>query len=151
TGDFTGDGAADILATSETTSNPVALLRNQAPAPPRVQAAPQVNDGTGPQRSRVTSLTVTFTAQVSFAGPVEAAFQLTRTGGGNVGGFTATASVVNGVTVVVLSGFTGAETQFGSLADGFYTLRVLANQVSVGGVPLDGDGNGVGGDDYVLA
>ena len=53
------------------------------------------------------------------------------------------------MTVVTLTGFTGAETQFGSLADGRYTLTVRANQVTAGGLQLDGDGDGTGGDDYV--
>jgi hypothetical protein len=35
-------------------------------------------------------------------------------------------------------------------ADGRYSLFVLANQVTAGGQQLDGDGNGTGGDDFVL-
>ncbi len=108
-----------------------------------------VNDGTSAQRSRVTSLTVTFTTQVTFAGAVADAFQLSRLGGGAVGGFTATANVVGGVTVVTLTGFTGAETRSGSLADGFVRVTVLAGQVSAGGLQLDGDGNGSPGGDFV--
>ncbi len=109
----------------------------------------QVNasQANGTQRSRVTAVTVTFTAQVTFVGPVADAFDLSRIGGGAVGGFTATASVVGGVTVVTLSNFTGAETQFGSLADGRYSLTVRANQI-VGG--FDGNGDGTAGDDYSL-
>jgi hypothetical protein len=118
-----------------------------APAP--AVASVTINDGSA-QRSRVTSLTVTFGSQVTFAGLVADAFRLSRIGGGAVGGFTATAGVVNGVTVVTLSGFSGAETQFGSLADGRYALTVLASQVSAGGLGLDGNGDGLGGDDYVL-
>jgi probable HAF family extracellular repeat protein len=118
------------------------------PSPPRVQAV-SVNNGSA-QRSRVTSLTVTFSAQVSFAGSVAGAFRLSRIGGGSVGGFTATPSIVGGVTVVTLSGFFGAETRFGSLADGGFSLTVLANQVSVGGQQLDGNGDGIPGGDYVL-
>ncbi len=102
----------------------------------------------GTQRSRVTSVTVTFSTQVTFAGSVAAAFGLSRIGGGAVGGFTATANVVGGVTVVTLTGFTGAETEFGSLADGRYSLTVRANQI-VGG--FDGNGDGTAGDDYALA
>lgn len=37
-----------------------------------------------------------------------------------------------------------------SLADGNYELTLNASRVSLGGIPLDGDGNGVGGDDYVF-
>ena len=42
--------------------------------------------------------------------------------------FSATTSVIGGVTVVTLSGFTGSEAQFGSLKDGRYTLTALASQ-----------------------
>ena len=81
----------------------------------------------------MTRLDVTFSTQVTFAGPVGNAFTLVRNGGGSVG-FTATANIVGGVTVVTLDNFTGGLTEFGSLADGRYTLTVLANQVSAGGV-----------------
>jgi uncharacterized delta-60 repeat protein len=111
-------------------------------------AVAQVNDGSA-QRSMVTSLTVTFSSPVSFAGPVASAFTLTRTGGGTVI-FTATASSLNGVTVVTLNNFTGSETQFGSLADGRYTLTALANQISAGGMALDGNGDGTAGGNYVF-
>jgi hypothetical protein len=97
----------------------------------------------------VTSLTVRFNAQVTFAGSVAQAFTLARSGGGAVA-FTATASVVNGATVVTLSGFTGSETEFGSLKDGRYTLTALAAQINVGGAALDGDGDGVAGGNYVF-
>jgi hypothetical protein len=108
-----------------------------------------VNDGSA-QRSRVTSLTVTFSTQVTFAGPVGSAFTLTRTGDNAAVSFTATSSVVGGVTVVTLSGFTGTATEFGSLADGRYTLTTLAAQVSAGGRQLDGNGDGTAGDNYTF-
>jgi hypothetical protein len=101
--------------------------------------ATQVNDGTV-QRSRVTSLQVSFNQQVTFAGAVGDAFTLTRIGGGSVN-FTASASVIGGVTVVTLNAFTGAETEFGSLKDGRYTLTALASQISVGGVQLNNGTN----------
>jgi hypothetical protein len=47
--------------------------------------------------------------------------------------FTATAAVIGGVTVVTLNSFAGSATQFGSLADGRYTLTALASQISAGG------------------
>jgi hypothetical protein len=101
-----------------------------------VQGAPtiastQINDGSA-QRSRVTSLTVTFDTAVTFAGAVANAFTLIRNGGMPVS-FTASAALVNGVTVVSLTSFTGAGTQFGSLADGRYTLTALASQISANG------------------
>jgi beta-propeller repeat-containing protein/dockerin type I repeat protein len=102
-----------------------------APVAPRVVST-QVNDGSA-QRSRVTSLQVTFSAQVTFAGAVQNAFTLTRTGGGSVS-FQASASVIGGVTVVTLNNFTGTETDgFGSLNDGRYTLTALAAQISANG------------------
>jgi hypothetical protein len=91
-----------------------------------------VNDGSA-QRSRVTSLTVTFSMQVSFTTTPGAAFTLTRNSDGAAVGFTATASVASGVTVVTLNGFIGSATEFGSLADGRYTLTALASQISANG------------------
>jgi ELWxxDGT repeat protein len=118
-----------------------------APVMPPTVAGVQVNDGSA-QRSRVTSLTVTFSMQVSFASTPGAAFTLTRNSDSAPVLLTATATVVGGVTMVTLNNFTGSATQFGSLADGRYTLSALASQISVGGQPLDGNGDGVPGDNY---
>jgi hypothetical protein len=94
-----------------------------------------VNDGSA-QRSLVTSLTLTFNTQVTFACPVAGAFTLTRTGDGAGVSVTVTAtdtaSVVGGQTVVTLSNFTGSVAEFGSLADGRYTLTVVSAQVQGG-------------------
>jgi Dockerin type I domain len=106
---------------------------------PQVQST-QVNDGSA-QRSRVTDLSVTFDTRVNFAGAVADAFTLVRNGGNPVS-FTASASIVDGRTVVTLSNFTGVSSQFGSLVDGRYTLTVLASQVTDNyGQHLDGDGD----------
>jgi hypothetical protein len=102
----------------------------------------QINDGSA-QRSRVTSLTITFDTPVTFAGAPGAAFTLTRNSDNAVIGFTPHVSTVNGETVVVLDSFTGSATDFGSLADGRYTLTGLANQISASGLALDG-GSGTG-------
>jgi hypothetical protein len=108
--------------------------------PVRPVIAPTVTgisvNGGAQQRSRVTTVDVSFSTIVTFAGPVANAFTFTHNGGGAVGGFSATANVVGGVTVVTLNNFTGAETEFGSLVDGRFTLTVLANQVSSGGVNM---------------
>jgi probable HAF family extracellular repeat protein len=106
-------------------------------APPHVVST-QVNDGSA-QRSRVTSLTITFSTQVSFASTPGAAFTLTRISDSAPVGFTATASIIGGVTIVTLNGFTGSATQFGSLADGRYTLTALASQISAGGQQMTSD------------
>jgi probable HAF family extracellular repeat protein len=103
-------------------------------APPQVTAT-QVNDGSV-QRSRVTSLQVSFSTQVSFASTPGAAFTLTRVSDNASVSFTATPSIVGGVTVVTLNNFTGSATQFGSLADGRYTLTALASQISAGGINM---------------
>jgi hypothetical protein len=92
----------------------------------------QVNDGSA-QRSRVTSLTVTFSMQVSFATTPGAAFTLTRASDGAAVGFAATASVLGGVTVVTLNNFVGSAAELGSLADGRYILTALASQISANG------------------
>jgi ELWxxDGT repeat protein len=107
------------------------------PVPPAVDGV-QVNDGSA-ERSRVTSLTVTFSMQVSFATTAGAAFTLTRNSDNAAVGFTASASVVGGVTVVTLSGFIGSATEFGSLADGRYTLTALASQISANGQHMTSD------------
>lgn len=120
----------------------------------RIYSAPRVtstvvNDGTSMQRSRVTSLQVTFNAVVNLNAN---SFTLTRNGAGAVG-FTPTTSIVNNHTVLTLSNFTGNETEFNlglrSLRDGRYTLTGVWNQITngpAGGtlLTLDGDGNGVG-------
>jgi hypothetical protein len=118
------------------------------PAPPRVLSM-QVNDGSA-QRSLVTTLTVTFDMPVNFAGAPAAAFSLVRAGGGTVS-FSAMANLINGRTVVTLSNFSGNETQLGSLADGRYTLTALASQISANTQPLDGNSDGLGGDNYIFS
>jgi hypothetical protein len=118
-------------------------------SPPRVTST--VVNGGAVQRSRVTDLTVTFSAQVSFATTPGAAFTLIRNSDGATVSFTAISSVVGGVTMVTLSSFTGSATQFGSLADGRYTLTALASQISAGGLLLDGNGDGTQGDNYTFS
>jgi uncharacterized delta-60 repeat protein len=111
-------------------------------------AVAQVNDGSF-QRSKVTSLAITFSAQVSFSGPVGNAFTLIRNGGKPVS-FSATPSVVNGVTVVTLANFSGMETEWGSLRDGRFTLTGLSSQITSSGQMLDGDANGTPGGNLVF-
>jgi hypothetical protein len=109
----------------------------------------EVNDNV-PQRSRVTSLAVWFSTQVTFAGPAADAFLLRRDGDGAAVAFTVTTDVIDGQTVATLTGFTGAATEFGSLANGDYTLTALAARISTLAGPLDGNGDGVRGDDYTF-
>lgn len=103
-----------------------------------------IGDGTA-QRSRVDSVTVEFDSEVTIE---PGAFEVTQRGasGGPVDvGFTS--SVVNGKTVAVLT-FSGALTEFGSLADGNYDLRIVGSLITDAlGNAFDGDADGaVGGD-----
>jgi hypothetical protein len=142
-------GVQTVTAADDRASLPgAAALTVQMPQVVGVQ-----ENGGAAQRSKVSAVTVTFNAVMTFANPsnVAAAFQLTRAGGGAVGGFTGTATTSGGATTVTLTNFSGAETDLGSLADGVYTLHVFAAQVTVGTVHLDGDGDGTAGGDYVLA
>jgi hypothetical protein len=116
--------------------------------PPRVSST-IVADGSA-QRSVVRSLTVTIDQPVLFAGSPAAAFTLTRTGpGGASGPVPLTASVVTGNSTVVTLTFSGPLTEFGSLVDGRYELKLSASQV-MGTDALDGNGDGVAGDDYTF-
>jgi hypothetical protein len=117
--------------------------------PARV-ASVMVNDGTA-QRSRVTSVTVTFNTVVSFAGSPASAFRLTRTSPGAPADVTLAVDLTGSTalqTVARLT-FSGPSTEFGSLGDGNYALTVAAAQVSADGLLLDGDADGQPGGDYV--
>ncbi|HEY1378789.1 MAG TPA: RHS repeat-associated core domain-containing protein [Gemmataceae bacterium] len=101
-----------------------------------------VNDGSA-QRSRVTSLAVTFNQVVTLGA---GAFDLRRSDGLAIT-LTPTVTVLDGRTVATLT-FSGAGTEFGSLADGLYTLSVRASGVADAlGTALDGDGDGAAGGD----
>jgi hypothetical protein len=118
------------------------------PGVPQVQST-RINDGAA-QRSRVTSLTVTFDTVVTFESGVGKAFTLIRNGGKPVS-FKASSSVVDGLTIVTLTDFTGGSTQVGSLADGRYTLTALSSQITDAfGQNLDGDNNGQAGGNYTF-
>ncbi len=120
------------------------------PAIPPTIATIQVNDGAA-HRSMVTSFKVSFSDAVTFPNGEAAAFVLTRTGpSGPTGAVNLTAvQAGNDVTLTVANG--GAIGLDGkSLADGLYTLTIVAANVQGAGGQLDGDGNGTGGDDRVF-
>jgi hypothetical protein len=93
----------------------------------------QVNDGSI-QRSMVNSLTVTFSTIVTMD---PGAFEV-RHQNGNLVTDSFTSSVVGDHTVAAIT-FAGAEIIGGSLADGNYTLTVLADHVHAYGHGLDAD------------
>jgi Dockerin type I domain len=110
--------------------------------PPSV-ASVVINDGSA-QRSRVTSVTVNFDQPVTLPANPADAFTLKRQSDNML--VTLSAAVTgNAVTLT----FTGGPVQFGSLADGRYTLTALAARINGG--YFDGNGDSVVGDDYVLA
>jgi len=119
--------------------------------PPKVQSV-LVNDGSSNQRSRVSFLTISFNSVVDFALPATEAFELAKTIGGSPVGTVAMAAVDTSASTmsqtIAKITFTGGLTESGSLVDGNYSLRILASKISIGGVPLDGDGDGTAGDDY---
>jgi hypothetical protein len=111
--------------------------------PPPTITSMKVADGSG-QRSVVRSLTVTFDQPVMFSGEPAGAF-VVRRGSETVA---LSAAVATGTATTVTLTFSGAGTQFGSLADGRYTVTVLSSQV-LGIEALDGDADGLAGGDYV--
>lgn len=106
-----------------------------------------VGDGTD-QRSRVDSVTVEFDTEVTInAG----AFEVTQRGsGGGPVDVAVASSVVNGKTVATLT-FSGTFTEFGSLKDGNYDLRIVgANITDASGAAFDGDEDGFAGGDRLF-
>ena len=102
-------------------------------------------------RSSVQEIAVTFDAVVDHSG-LENAFVVTNHNTlTQVGEVYVSATDVNGKTVATLNfggDSTVGEGSIKSLTDGNYRLSILAQQVLAGGVPLDGDANGVGGGNY---
>jgi CSLREA domain-containing protein len=156
---YAGQGTLALYMTStagvtDTDGNPLGALPVVGPSysidpiPPRVLTV-QINDGSA-QRSRVTSVTVTFIEPVAFAGPPAAAFSLTGPGG--LVNLAVDLSASSTIETVAKLTFSGPNSEYGSLKDGRYTLTIAAAQVTdLAGNPLDGNSDGIGGDDYVLA
>src|SRR5207249_4760511 len=130
-------------------SIPTVRLGQFAAVPPVVVSAVRVNDGVA-QRSRVTSLTVSFDGTLQFPGTATDAFSLRRVDGLVI---TLTAAVDNsgGRTTVTLT-FGGVGVEASSLADGNYTLTVFGGSARSGanGPLLDADGDGLPGGDLTV-
>ena len=104
----------------------------------------QINDG-GEQRSRVQSLQVKFTNQVTLD---NSSFVLEKLGnGGGSVGVSFSSQVVFGKTMATLA-FAGPFVENGSLIDGKYRLQV--NGKDARGVALDGDGDGRAGGAFLF-
>ncbi len=114
--------------------------------PPRLHDG-IINGGLA-QRSRVTQVKFIFNTIVTLPVNPETAFQLKRNSDNAPIGVVAL--VTNGATTDVNLTFTGPLVESGSLPDGRYTLTILASQVTANGFQLDGNGDGVGGDNHVV-
>lgn len=115
-------------------------------------ASIQINDGAD-QRSMVRDLSVTFSENVSFPSGITAAMQLHRTGpGGPTGLVNLSANQVGNVVTLTFndSTFAPALGSAKSLIDGNYTLTLIASKITGTGGSLDGNADGVGGDNQVL-
>jgi len=110
--------------------------------PPRVQSI-EINDGSV-QRSVIRSMTITFDDYVF----LDTGHLSLVNGQGSGISCQESVQYQNNSTIVTLT-FSGANAQFGSLADGNYEIKIISSQVSGVG-NLDGNGDGVGGDDYVF-
>ncbi len=135
-----GTYTATMIATNTRTglSSTASVMLTATNVPP--QSLPSVVsvsiNGGAVQRSRVTAIAVAFDRPMN-AALLASAFSLTRAGGGAVGTVSVAISTLGMGTLATLT-FSGANTEFGSLADGIWTLTVnAANAVSLGGTPLD--------------
>jgi hypothetical protein len=107
-----------------------------------------LGDGTD-QRSMVKQVVVNFSTPVTFTGA--SAFKVTRAGpGGTMGDVTLTTNPASGTAGSVTIAFSGSLSENGSLVDGRYVFSIDATRVSAGGIPLDGDGNGLPGGNYTI-
>jgi len=116
--------------------------------PPRVTGV--VINGGATQRSRVTALQVIFNRRIALPALSATAFHLERQSD-NAAVDLSTAVDNSGPTTTVTLSFSGGLVDFGSLADGRYTLSVSAALVLDPSLqPLDGNGDGTAGDNYTF-
>lgn len=116
--------------------------------PPCVVGKTVIINGGAAQRSRVTEIKVDFDQVVSLPVPVSNAFELKRQSDNALVDLSFSVTVDTATHVKIT--FVTALSEFGSLQDGRYTLTIFASKVSNANGSLDGDCNGIGGDDFVL-
>lgn len=117
--------------------------------PPCVVGNTVIINGGDVQRSRVTKVEVHFDQVVTIPAMPETAFELRRQSDGLL--VALTANVLNNTATHVTLTFNGALSEFKSLEDGRYTLTIFNTKVSNLNGNLDGNCDGTGGDDFVLA
>jgi murein DD-endopeptidase MepM/ murein hydrolase activator NlpD len=102
------------------------------------------------QRSQVTEIVVTFSGLVTLPSTPGTAFELVGPNGAVT--ILVDLSLSTPTQTIVKLTFTGGGTEFGSLADGRYTLRVKADLIHDGyGAPVDGNGDGLAGGDNLFS
>ncbi len=107
-----------------------------------------LGDGTT-QRSTITQLVITFDGSVTID---PGAFVVDKLGAGG-GAVTISSTVTtggSGQTIVTIGFGSFTRGTSGALVDGYYRLTVDGTKISRGGQQLDTNGDGVGGDTYVL-
>jgi len=117
--------------------------------PPCVVGNTVIINGGDVQRSRVTKVEVHFDQVVTLPAIPETAFELRRQSDAML--VALTANVFNDTATHVTLTFNGALSEFSSLQDGRYTLTIFNTKVSNLNGNLDGNCDGTGGDDFVLA
>jgi streptogramin lyase len=109
-----------------------------------------VINGGAAQRSMVTQLQIAFDQHVILPDNAADAFRLVRQSDGTVVTLRAIVDDSTAAGTIVMLQFAGAATEGRSLADGRYTLTAVAGQISGKDGALDGNGDGIGGDDFVF-
>lgn len=117
--------------------------------PPCVVGKTVTINGGAAQRSRVTSVRIDFDQVVTLPANPSDAIELKRQSDNSV--VVTEPVVANDTATHVTLVFLATSSESGSLADGRYTLTVFASKVLGEGGQLDGNCDGTGGDDFVLA
>lgn len=137
-----------ITATATSATGDTSEFSNAMALDVTPRVASVVINGGATQRSRVTALTVNFNQFVTLPGSPATAFRLRRLSDGTTIGLTPT--VANDTYTSVSFTFSGPTIETTSLADGRYELTAYSASIGNANGSLDGDANGVSGDDYVL-
>lgn len=123
---FSGTDSFTYSTHNGTTSTTAPVSITVRPRPE--VASMTINDG-DPQRSMIRFITVAFDSILdATALAMPGTFTLTRAGHGTVGAVNVTTSNSSGATVATLT-FEGVNTNYNSLADGYWTLAILGANV----------------------
>jgi hypothetical protein len=144
-------GKVDQVRIYETalSSADIGKLANGSILPPPLRVQSIVVNGGDAQRSKLSSVAVTFSGIVAVD---DGAFEVLKTGtGGGLVNVLVTMALLNGRSVATLT-FDGVRTEYGSLTDGEYQLKVRSDRIhsADGHIALDGDDDGRAGGDRLF-